>query len=235
MTLILNIETAEKLCSVALSKDGMVLVNKESTESRVHASMLTYYIEQILKVQRIKIEEIDAIAVSKGPGSYTGLRIGVSVAKGLCYGADKQMISLNTLQIACWGLMHHEKLKLPEIDVDAWFCPMVDARRMEVYRAFFDSGCEFKSEVVADIIHSDSYNDILNTRQVVFFGSGSEKCKEVLQHRNAIFVDSLFPKASYMAELSFEAFKRGFFENTAYFEPFYLKDFVATTPNKGFF
>lgn len=230
MGLILNIETATNVCSVALAKDGQLIALKESKEDKTHAALLTVFIEEILKENNIKISNLDAIAVSKGPGSYTGLRIGVSAVKGLCYGANKSLISVCTLQSMAQGIIEQTA---PEKLNSAWLCPMLDARRMEVYSAFYDHNNEKKKDIAADIIDENSYQDILDARKVFFFGNGADKCREFIKHENAEFIADIFPSAINVMKLSERAFSNQTFEDVAYFEPFYLKDFVALTSKKN--
>jgi tRNA threonylcarbamoyladenosine biosynthesis protein TsaB len=228
MSTIINIETSTEVCSVALCKDNEVIALKENKEGLNHAKLVTIFVEALLEEAKLDIKEIDAISISKGPGSYTGLRIGVSTAKGLCYGAQIPMIGINTLQA-----ISVEAIKRAEsIDKDTWFCPMIDARRMEVFCAFFDTNNKQQEDIKAVIVDQDSFKEILNERKVVFFGNGAEKCKETITHKNAIFIDNIRNSAANMAALSNEAFKNQSFEDVAYFEPFYLKDFVAIPSKK---
>ncbi|HAF30518.1 MAG TPA: tRNA (adenosine(37)-N6)-threonylcarbamoyltransferase complex dimerization subunit type 1 TsaB [Bacteroidales bacterium] len=237
MALILNIETSTIVCSVSVSRDGIVLAVKESREEKSHAKSLTIFIDEILKELNYKIDDLDAVAISKGPGSYTGLRIGVSTAKGLCYAKDLPLIAINTLQSMATGMIL--KFNTNELPVDnfetAILVPMIDARRMEVYSAFFNSKGESVREVLAEIIDEHSYKDILSKQKMIFFGDGSEKIRETIQHENAIFIGDIYPSSNDMAELSENAYQKREFENVAYFEPFYLKDFVATVPKKNIF
>lgn len=235
MALILNIETATTVCSVALSKDGKIVASKETGEKNAHSSLLTVLIEKLLKESRIKIEDIDAVAVSKGPGSYTGLRIGVSVAKGFCYALDKYLISLCTLQSMAYGMTTNVDLR--QFDQYVLFCPMIDARRMEVYSALYDLNNNEVREVQAEIIDANSFSQQLITSKVVFFGDGSGKCKEMLSyHPNAVFFDDFYPSSIHLAELAEKKYHQSLFEDIAYFEPFYLKDFIAGKPRvKGLF
>jgi tRNA threonylcarbamoyladenosine biosynthesis protein TsaB len=237
MALILNIETSTIVCSVSVSRDGIVLAVKESREEKSHAKLLTIFIDELLKELNFKIDDLDAVAISKGPGSYTGLRIGVSTAKGLCYAKDKPLIAINTLQSMAKGLIL--KFNSNELPVDnfekAILVPMIDARRMEVYSAFFNSKGESVREVLAEIIDEHSYKDILSKQKMIFFGDGSEKIRETIQHEKALFINDIYPSSNDMAELSENAFQKREFENVAYFEPFYLKDFVATVPKKNIF
>lgn len=237
MALILNIETSTTVCSVSITLNGIVKGIKESNEEKTHAKLLTVFIDQLLKELNYKMDDFDAIAVSKGPGSYTGLRIGVSTAKGLCYAKDLPLIAINTLQGMANGMIL--KANSNEITIDDFkdsvLVPMIDARRMEVYSAFFNSKGEFTRDVKAEIIDENSYEDILANKKMIFFGDGSEKIKEIIKHKNAIFVSNVYPSSDSMASLSELAFQNNEFENVAYFEPFYLKDFVATVPKKNIF
>lgn len=232
MSLILNIETATEVCSVSISKNGQVIALKENFEGQSHAKFLTVFIDGLLKENQLKIKNFDAIAVSMGPGSYTGLRIGVSTAKGLAYAADLPLIAVSTLQsIAISVTQEPNKI----IERTAWICPMIDARRMEVYTAFFDTLNVQKREISADIINENSYLEILKDRQVVFCGNGAAKCKNSIKHPNALFLDNIVCSSKYMAVLSDTAYKEENFVDIAYFEPFYLKNFVATIPKKNIF
>ncbi|OQY05462.1 MAG: tRNA (adenosine(37)-N6)-threonylcarbamoyltransferase complex dimerization subunit type 1 TsaB [Bacteroidetes bacterium 4572_117] len=232
MALILNIETSTEVCSVCFAQDGKVIALKENNEGQTHAKLLTVFIEDLLKEKKLKVADFDAVAVSMGPGSYTGLRIGVSTAKGLAYAANIPLIAINTLQSIADGLVQQDKQK---INQNAWVCPMIDARRMEVYTAFFNIENVAESEISADIIDENSYQKILDDRQVVFCGNGSAKCKDTIKHKNAIFVDDIECSSSYMALLAEKAFLNSDFVDVAYFEPYYLKNFVATIPKKNIF
>ena len=236
MALLLNIETATPVCSVAISQNSEIIGILESREDRSHASMLAPFIHEIFKKNAIRKSEIDAVAVSRGPGSYTGLRIGVSTAKGISYAMNKPLIAVDTLQAMAYGLMKKSDQEISEpIDPETWLCPMIDARRMEVYSTIFDVHMNQKREINAEIIDSRSFQDILSQRRVLFFGSGAGKCKTVLNHPNASFIDHFVPSAEYLIPFSEEKFHRREFEDVAYFEPFYLKDFIATIPRKNIF
>ncbi len=234
MAKILCIETATKVCSVALFNDEKLVSLQENKTDRSHAELLTVFVEKILKENNLSVSDLDAIAVSKGPGSYTGLRIGVSAAKGLAYGANIPLISVDTLQSMAFGVVNSD-IGQEVINKKALFCPMIDARRMEVYSAFYDINTNKIKEVSADIIEEETYSEILNTQRVLFFGDGSHKCIETLTSENAIFIDDINPSAKDMGVLAFKAFTSNKFEDTAYFEPFYLKDFVAKQPKKKLF
>lgn len=219
MALILLIETATKSCSVSLSSENKIIACKEKiNEQYSHAENLNIFIESLFKKTNSSIKDLDAIAVSKGPGSYTGLRIGVSAAKGLCYALDVPLISVSTLHAMAFGMTQKEKSDL--------YCPMIDARRMEVYNAFYNSKNKEIRGIQADIIEEYSYQKELD-KKVLFFGDGAEKCKQVIQHPNARFIDGIFPSSKDMLEIANEKFAKKDFEDVAYFEPFYLKDFVA--------
>lgn len=220
---ILHIETATQVCSCALSCNGELVFNRESHTAQSHAKLLGVFVEEAIRFSRENKIKIDAISVSSGPGSYTGLRIGVSEAKGLAYGLDAKLIAIPTLDIMASTMSS-------KVDNDTLLCPMIDARRMEVYTSIYDASLNIIEPTVAKIIDEDSFKDILSTHKIVFFGDGAFKCKEVIDNSNAIFIPDIYPLASQMIELSQVAYKEAKFENVAYFEPFYLKDFVATKP-----
>jgi len=216
---ILNIETSTKACSVALHKNGELIVCREDVSANFsHSEKLLKFISELFSDEKLSLSDLDAIAVSMGPGSYTGLRIGVSTAKGLCYGLDIPLISISTLKAMSFGMALEIKADL--------YCPMIDARRMEVYSAFFDINNTEVRKIQADIINENSYKKELE-KKVVFFGDGSEKLIEKIKDKNAIFVSDIHPSAKNMGLLSYQKFTKSLFEDLAYFEPFYLKDFVA--------
>ncbi|MDO5571442.1 MAG: tRNA (adenosine(37)-N6)-threonylcarbamoyltransferase complex dimerization subunit type 1 TsaB [Bacteroidales bacterium] len=225
MAVILNIETSTNICSVALSKDGGIEFHKEAYEGPSHAKNLGVFVEEALKFAQSKNFKIDAVAVSCGPGSYTGLRIGVSEAKGLCFGLDVPLIAVNTLQVLTTNVMFNG-----HFDETAYFCPMIDARRMEVYSAIYDLSLNEIKPISADIIDDNSYKKILDKNIVYFFGDGASKCEKVINHPNARFIQSILPIAYDMVALAEIAFRKSDFKDVAYFEPFYLKEFVATKP-----
>ena len=219
MALILLIETSTKSCSVSLSSENKIIACKEEVnEQYSHAEKLTVFITELFKTQDFTIKDLDAVAVSKGPGSYTGLRISVSTAKGFCYALDIPLISVSTLKAMAFGMAQKEKSDL--------YCPMIDARRMEVYNAFYNSTNKEIRGIQADIIEACSYQKELD-KKVLFFGDGAEKCKQMIQHPNARFIDGIFPSSKDMLEIANEKFAEKDFEDVVYFEPFYLKDFVA--------
>lgn len=220
LTYILNIETATKNCSVSLAKNGKTILCKEIAEHGYsHAEKLHVFIEEILKETGIGITDLHAIAVSKGPGSYTGLRIGVSTAKGLCYALEIPLISVDPLQVLA-------KQALSIINYNCgYIVPMIDARRMEVYSAVYDGGLNRINDVQAEILTEDSYADCLE--DIYFIGDCQEKCQTVLTKDNFHFLPEIvFPSANEMSALSYEKFLKSEFEDVAYFEPFYLKDFL---------
>ncbi len=223
---ILCIETATEICSVALLQDDKMIALRENHEGNAHASQITLLIEAVMKDANIELKNLDAIAVSKGPGSYTGLRVGVSTAKGLCYALDIPLIAINTLES-----LAHEIIKNNNIQ-KANFCAMLDARRMEVYCAVFDNQMNSIKKTEAKIIDENSFADLLEISEVYFFGNGSAKCKNIFTHPNAKFIDDIKCSALNMNGIAQKLFLEKQFEDVAYFEPFYLKDFVGTIPNK---
>lgn len=225
MALILNIDTATSVCSVALARDGKVIACKENNEGLNHSVLLGTYIEDILKENQTDTRQLDAVAISMGPGSYTGLRIGVSMAKGLCFGAGRPLIAIPTLQALALSV----SARLQE---DALYCPMIDARRMEVYTAFFDKNNRTITATKAEIISENSFADILGRGKVYFFGDGSDKIKNTLTTPNACYIEKVETSARNMSVLAEEYFAARQFADVAYFEPFYLKDFIVTTPRK---
>lgn len=226
--MILCIETATGVCSAALCNDTGTLHLREAAEGRSHASQLTVLIRELLAEASLSTQELDAVAVSKGPGSYTGLRIGVSVAKGISYGAGIPLIGINTMTAMYYGFI--SKHGLPP--VETMLCPMIDARRMEVYNALFTHDGKMVRPTAADIIDEASFSSELVRGRIIFFGSGAAKCKGIITDSNALFEDDFNLSASYLQLPSAEALKEKRFEDTAYFEPFYLKEFLATVPKK---
>lgn len=223
MPLILNIETATEVCSVALARDGKLLSLRESKNGYTHSENITVFIEEVIIEAGTSLQALDAIAVSKGPGSYTGLRIGVSAAKGLCFALDKPLIAVYTLQSLTNKFLNTEP---GARNPDFFFTPMIDARRMEVYCAVYDSERNEVEATSAKIIERNSFEKIISDSKVYFFGSGAMKCKSLITHPNAVFTENVFASAASMTSLSEKLFAEKKFEDTAYFEPFYLKDFV---------
>jgi tRNA threonylcarbamoyladenosine biosynthesis protein TsaB len=226
MGLLLCLETATTVCSVALAQDGHLLALRETHDSNAHSSRLTLLIEEVLQQSGKLLKDLDAVAVSKGPGSYTGLRIGVSTAKGLCYGLDKPLIAVSTLQAMAYGMS--VQCDAPN---DTLLCPMIDARRMEVYMALYDSSNKLFSPTVAEIIHADTFADVISNHTILCAGDGAEKCKAFFENqKNVLFPAVNIPSAQYIVPLAEQAFQQQQFEDVAYFEPYYLKDFVAGMP-----
>lgn len=228
MSCILNIETSTNVCSVALSQDGVCLYEDVNMEGPSHAQVLAGYVKNAVSFADSHAIPIDAIAISKGPGSYTGLRIGVSEAKGVAYGRDAKLLSVPTLKLLTVPiLLGHEEL--PE---DALLCPMIDARRMEVYCALYDRALNEVVQTQALVIDSDSFKNYLDKQPIYFMGNGADKCVETIQHPNAHFIKNIVPRAKNMIPLAETAMAKEQFEDVAYFEPFYLKEFVATKSKK---
>lgn len=227
MACILHIETSTEACSVAVSEDGLAEFKKEDLQGPSHAVQLGVFVDEALSFVDSHAMPLDAVAVSCGPGSYTGLRIGVSMAKGICYGRNIPLIALPTLEVMCVPLLL--QAELPE---DALLCPMIDARRMEVYAAIYDRALRVKREISADIVDENSYLEFLQNQPVYFFGNGASKCREKITHPNAHFIDGIRPLAKWMFPLAEKALARKDFKDVAYFEPFYLKEFIASVPKK---
>ena len=228
MSCILHIETSTSACSVAVSEDGQNIFRKEDLNGPAHNVVLGCFVDEALSFADSHAIPLDAVAVSCGPGSYTGLRIGVSMAKGVCYGRNLKLIALPTPEVMCVPvLLYHDEL--PD---DTLLCPMIDARRMEVYAAIYDRALQAVKPISADIIDESSYHDLLEQHPIYFFGNGAGKCKEKLTHPNAHFIDNIHPLAAHMFPLAEKAVAQGDFKDVAYFEPFYLKEFVAGTPKK---
>ena len=219
MALILAIETTTKNCSVALFNKGILLqLKEENSDNYSHAENLTLFINEVLTKENISINKLDAIAVSKGPGSYTGLRIGTSTSKGLCYSLGIPLIAISTLKAMALGVSENQK--------SDFYCPMIDARRMEVFAAIFDDDNNQVRDIMADVVDGSTYKEYLN-KKVLFFGDGAMKCQEMINHKNATYLEGIFPSAKDMGILLCQKFENKDFEDVAYFEPFYLKDFVA--------
>ena len=228
MSCILNIETSTDVCSVAISDNGQVVFNKEDHSGPNHAVKLGVYVDEALSFIDAHGIPLEAVAVSCGPGSYTGLRIGVSMAKGICYGRDVKLISIPTLELMAVPVLLGEH----PAEEDALIVPMLDARRMEVYAKVMDRALKEVRPIQADIVDAETYKEYLDRGTVYFFGNGAEKCMEVINHPNARLVKGIEPLAKNMAPLAEKRFVEGKFEDVAYFVPFYLKDFVAKMPKK---
>ena len=228
MSCILNIETSTDVCSVAISDNGQVVFNKEDHSGPNHAVKLGVYVDEALSFIDAHGIPLEAVAVSCRPGSYTGLRIGVSMAKGICYGRDVKLISIPTLELMAVPVLLGEH----PAEEDALIVPMLDARRMEVYAKVMDRALKEVRPIQADIVDAETYKEYLDRGTVYFFGNGAEKCMEVINHPNARLVKGIEPLAKNMAPLAEKRFVEGKFEDVAYFVPFYLKDFVAKMPKK---
>ena len=226
MSCILHIETSTDVCSVAVSQDGACIFNRESEATVGSSQMTPGFIEEALSFIDCNLLTLDAVAVSCGPGSYTGLHIGVSTAKGICYGRDTKLIAVPTLQLMCVPVLLRETVQ----EEDALLCPMIDARRMEVYAQLFDRSLHEIRPIHADIVDSDTYKEYLDEHPVYFFGNGAEKCMNIINHPNAHLIEGIAPQAKWMHPLAERRFFDGVFEDVAYFVPFYLKDFVAKKP-----
>lgn len=228
--MILQIETATTVCSVALAKDGRTIALKQVEQRNIHAEVITVFIEELLVETRARYADIDAIAVSCGPGSYTGLRIGISTAKGLCFALDKPLIAVETLESMAQGVIDDTTI-LSTFNLQPstlLLSPMIDARRMEVYTAIFNTKGENTVPTAAEIIDENSFADLLKEKPILFFGDGAEKCREVLGNNpNAHFLPGFTNSAAHLTKKAAEKFANKDFEDVAYFEPFYLKDFIA--------
>lgn len=227
MSCILHIETSTTVCSVSVSENGLAVFSKEDHAGPSHAVTLGVFVDEALSFVDSHAMVLDAVAVSCGPGSYTGLRIGVSMAKGVCYGRNLPLIGIPTLEILCTPVLLYKEL--PD---DALLCPMIDARRMEVYAAIYDRSLNPVRQIAADIVDENSYLNFLDEHPVYFFGDGALKCREKITHPNAHFIEDIEPLAKMMSPLAEKAFANQDFKDVAYFEPFYLKEFVASKPKK---
>lgn len=223
MSCILNIETSTNVCSVAVSEDGVCIFELQDCSGPNHAERLGSFVDEAISFTDNHAIPLDAVAVSSGPGSYTGLRIGVSMAKGICYGRDIKLIAVPTLELLSVPVLLHNN-NIPE---DALLAPMLDARRMEVYSQVFDRGLKAKNSLEAKVIDEKSFKEYLDKGPVYFFGNGASKCKDMIKHNNAHFIDNIEPLAKYMFPLAEKRFLNNMFEDVAYFVPTYLKDFVA--------
>ncbi|UKK51444.1 tRNA (adenosine(37)-N6)-threonylcarbamoyltransferase complex dimerization subunit type 1 TsaB [Prevotella sp. E13-17] len=227
MSCILHIETSTDVCSVAVSEDSHVIFQQDDHSGPNHAERLGTMIDEALSFTDNHAIPFDAVAVSCGPGSYTGLRIGVSMAKGICYGRNLQLIAVPTLELLCVPVLLRELV--PE---NAILCPMLDARRMEVYAGLYDRALKPVREIRADIVDADTYREYLDKQPIYFFGNGAKKCMDVIQHPNAHYIDGIEPLAKWMQPLAERRLLSGQVEDVAYFVPFYLKDYVAKMPSK---
>ena len=227
MSTILHIETSTDICSVAVSEDSQVIFQQDDHSGPNHAERLGTMVDEALSFTDNHAIPFDAVAVSCGPGSYTGLRIGVSMAKGICYGRDLKLIAVPTLELLCVPVLLRE---IPE--EDALLCPMLDARRMEVYAGIYNRALKSVREIGADIVTAQTYKQYLDEHPVYFFGNGAQKCMETINHPNAHLIEGIEPLAKWMQPLAERRFLNEQFEDVAYFVPYYLKDFVAKLPKK---
>ena len=228
MSCILHIETSTSVCSVAVSEDGKVIFDKADRTGNNHAEALGSFVDEAMSFADSHAIPLDAVAVSGGPGSYTGLRIGVSMAKGVCYALDIPLISVSTLELMCVPVL----LRYDDMEENALLCPMIDARRMEVYASLYDRALKPVRDIQADVVDSDTYRKWLDVRPVHFFGNGAAKCIETINHPNAHLIDGIEPLAKWMMPLAEKKMLNNIHEDVAYYVPFYLKDFVAKTPKK---
>lgn len=226
MSCILNIDTSTNVCSVAVSHDGAVIFEKEDHSGPNHAERLGSFVDEALSFTDNHAIPFDAVAVSCGPGSYTGLRIGVSMAKGICYGRGLKLLGVPTLELLCVPVLLEELVA----DDNALLCPMLDARRMEVYAEVFDRALKPVRDIHSDIVDADTYREYLDRGPVYFFGNGAAKCMDVIAHPNAHLIDGIEPLAKNMYPLAAKRIAEEKFEDVAYYVPFYLKDFVAKKP-----
>jgi tRNA threonylcarbamoyladenosine biosynthesis protein TsaB len=230
--MIICLETSTPLCSVALCDADGVVALRESGEDKSHASRLTVFIGELLKEAGIKAGNLDAVAVSKGPGSYTGLRIGVSTAKGIAYAASIPLIAIETTRSMFHGIDESVRKKYG-MDKTSLFVPMLDARRMEVYYTIINAEGETIKEISAEIIDDRSFSNIPENVRMLIFGDGASKCRQVIKRKNIVFADEFRISAAYMYKPAFKSLRERRFEDIAYFEPFYLKDFITSRPKKN--
>lgn len=228
MSCILNIETSTDVCSVAISNDAECIFNKEDHSGPNHAVKLGVFVDEALSFIDNHAIPLDAVAISCGPGSYTGLRIGVSMAKGICYGRDVKLLAVPTLEVMCVPVLLREMVE----EENALLCPMLDARRMECYTQLFDRALNEIRPIQADIVDENTYKEYLDERPVYFFGNGAAKCMEVINHPNAHLIEGIEPLAKNIFPLAEKRIAEEKYEDVAYFVPFYLKDFVAKMPKK---
>jgi len=228
MALILSLETATSVCSAAIHDNGKLLAASEHHVPQSTASMLAVLIDEIVKQASIQPSQLNAVAVSAGPGSYTGLRIGVATAKGFCYALNIPLIAINTLE-----LMTYQVASQDSLSNDVLLCPMLDARRMEVYTLLAGPDLKVIESTEAKVIDELSYQSWLEKNKILFFGNGSDKCKEMIRHENAIFIPGIIPSAAKLGEMAFQKFNSNQFEDLAAYEPYYLKDFMVKKPKSA--
>ncbi len=227
--MIICLETSTSVCSVALCDSNGVIDLRESAENKSHASLLTLFIDELLSNAGVSAPELESVVVSKGPGSYTGLRIGVSVAKGLAYAASIPLIGVETTLSMFYGIPDNIRQKYG-VDNKSLLIPMIDARRMEVYYSVYTSDGMKVKEISAEIIDENTFTDIPESVRILIFGDGAAKCRQILSRKNIEFASEFRMSAAWMYKPAYESFAARRFEDVAYFEPFYLKDFIATKP-----
>jgi tRNA threonylcarbamoyladenosine biosynthesis protein TsaB len=230
--MVICIETATNLCSVALCSSEGVISVRESNDLKSHAAMLTVLIDELLKESGLRTKDLEAVAVGKGPGSYTGLRIGVSVAKGIAFASSIPLVGIETTLSMFMGMAGRVPAPAESSEITL-FCPMIDARRMEVYNAIYNASGEKIRDISAEVINEKSFTDIPESSRIIFFGDGAAKCREVIIRKNVYFAEDFRMSASHMQVPVYEAIKTKHFEDVAYFEPFYLKDFITSIPRKN--
>lgn len=231
MALLLSLETSTQCCSAALHNDGVLVASKITETPRSAASQLAVMIEEVFHLAGIKAQELNGVIVAAGPGSYTGLRIGVATAKGLCYALNIPVVSVNTLELMSFQFLSTKSFGEEVDGKNVILCPMLDARRMEVYCALLDRSLNYIEPVQAKVIDGESFNDVLETNPVFFFGDGADKCRVMINHDNAHFYEGVAPLATSLGEIGFKKWKKGEYEDLVSFEPFYLKDFLIKKPN----
>jgi len=233
MPVLLSLETSTSICSAALHEDGRLLASSELHISQSASSKLALMVDQLFKTTEVSPKEIKGVVVAAGPGSYTGLRIGVATAKGLCFALDVPLLSINTLELMTFQVIHTpgllENASASE-DIEVLFCPMLDARRMEVYCLIADQKLNTLEQTSAKVIEELSFESLLKKNKVYFFGNGAAKCKSLITHKNSRFIEGITPSASRLGELGYKKFQHGQIEDVSSFEPLYLKDFVAKKP-----
>jgi tRNA threonylcarbamoyladenosine biosynthesis protein TsaB len=231
MALLLSLETSTQCCSAALHEDGMLVASKIIETPRSAASQLAVMIDEIFHSSNRKPKELKGVIVAAGPGSYTGLRIGVATAKGLCYALNIPIVSVNTLELLAYQFLKMDSTEKDQHNNNAILCPMLDARRMEVYCALLDRNLNYVEPVQAKVIDGESFKDIIELTPIFFFGEGADKCRDIIKHSNAHFFSDVIPLASSLGVIGYKKWKEGAYEDLVSFEPFYLKDFLIKKPN----
>ncbi len=230
MALLLSLETSTQSCSVALHSDGILIASKMTEAPRSAASQLAVMIDEVFQSANKKPQSLEGVIVAAGPGSYTGLRIGVATAKGLCYALNIPLFSINTLELMAYQFLETASKKNVQVN-NAILCPMLDARRMEVYCALLDQDLKYVEQVQAKVIEEDSFKSIIEKNPVLFFGEGADKCRDIIKHSNAHFFSNVIPLASSLGTIGYKKWKTSASEDLVLFEPFYLKDFLIRKPN----